>query len=231
MKAIKNVGNVLGLLGALTVACHAEQTITDSFEKAKSQEPLAGQDVESGQFVWEATENVVVFQKGAQNALATSDSQGFVARVPVSEGFSEVTVEAEVLPTAEGGGDPWIAIGLGGGSIAAGSVNVNWARGVFLLVTAKGRYQCILNPSGANTIVQILGGAVDNFTAGDAIPLKLEYNKDENKVNMWVNGRLVLKNYDLAQNGFTPVIPFAGVSGYGQMPDQLSVDNFSLSAQ
>jgi hypothetical protein len=231
MKAMKNLLNVLCLLGSMTAASHADQTVTDGFEKSKTNEPLAGQEVESGQASWEATENLQAIKKGGQSALSVSNSEGFVARVPVAETFSSVTVEAEVLATAAGGGDPWIAIGLGGGSINPGSVNVNWARGIFLLVSAKGRYQCILNPSGANNIVQILGGEIDRFSAGDAVPVKLEYNKDENKVNMWVNGRLVLKNHDLAQNGFTPTVPYAGISGYGQKPDQFSVDNFSLSVQ
>jgi len=230
MKKIKIILGIACCVGTLIGSpAHAGQTTADSFEKAKNKELLAGRDAEFGDVQWGATENVQITGKRSENALSVTDSQGFVARVPVPD-HTAVTVEAEVRPTAEGGGDPWIAIGLGGGSINPGSVNVNWAKGLFLLVTAKGRYQCIINPSGSNNVVQLLGGEVANFTPGDAIPLKLEYKKEENTVSMWVNGRIVLKNHDLGQNGFTPSLPYAGVSGYGQVPDEPLADNFSLSA-
>ncbi|PAW77885.1 MAG: hypothetical protein B9S32_09815 [Verrucomicrobia bacterium Tous-C9LFEB] len=61
--------------------------------------------------------------------------------------------------------------------------------------------------------------------------IKIEYRRGENKVSMYVNDQKVLGGFNLEKRGFIPDAAYAGVTGYGQVADQQSVDNVVLTLQ
>lgn len=229
---MKTLPFVLTLTMAIA-AVQAEQVIKDGFDLvSESKVPLAAAVTETGDRVWEATPNVVVIKDGSGGVVSLTDGKSFGFRLPVPSESELITLEAQVHPASSTNGDQWIAVGIGNTPINTKNLNVAWAQGVFLLLGANGRYQCLFNattsPTGA---AQIQGGPAPAYKAEGMNRIKIEYRRAENKVSMWVNDQKILGGYNLEKRGFTPNPAYAGVTGFGQTPDQQSVDNVVLTLQ
>jgi hypothetical protein len=226
---MKNVLSVC-LIAAVLHSVDGAEIVAEKFDSDSTNVHLSGR--KAGNVEWESTENVVIVNSGEEAGLGVTGKDGFVARVPLPVEASAIIVQAEVRATSATGNDTWVAVGLGNSSISPGRVNTNWGRGMFLLVTSNGRFQCLYNPSKDNpgAAVQVLGSDIPGFVDGAMIPIRVEYRKDENSMSMWVNEKPVLTNYSLEENGFTPDPSYAGVSGFGQKSEQISVDNITILA-
>lgn len=231
---MKLVSVAFGIVLFVATGClRAEQVIKDGFNQvSESKVPLASAVTETGSRAWEATPNVVVLKGNDGGAIGLTDNKSFGMRLPVSTEGELITVEAQVHPNSESASDPWIAVGLGNTSIHPKNINITWSQGLFLLLTASGRYQCLYNPTNTTSgVVQLLGGTAPNYRADGMNRLKIEYHRVENRVTMWVNGQKVLSGVGLEKKNFTPTVSYAGVTGYGQNSNVQSVDDFQLTIQ
>lgn len=229
---MKTIPIILGLSLAVWPV-QAEQLIKDGFDQiSESKTPLASAVTETGNRVWEATPNVRILKEGSGGVIGIADEKSFALRVALPSDSDVVEFEAQVHPTSRPGSDTWVSVGIGNSAMDSKSLNIGWGHGVFVLLSSGGRYQCLYNPTGTlGGVVQIQGGPALGYKAEGMNRLKIEYRRGENKVSMYVNDQKVLGGYHLEKRGFIPDAAYAGVTGYGQLADQASVDNVVLTLQ
>lgn len=226
MKAL--VASMMVLTLALNVASGQTTTIKDSFAPngtSKAGDVLNSRSVEVGEAQWKATGNLYLSQD--KPGVVTSNTGGFVAKLPIPDKGDEITVEAEVRPIVVGGEENWIAVGMGD---VSSEMDLNWTQGLFVLVTDTGKFQafaCYGN-GGAEPTVTIKVGKVLDFNSDDMTKVKFEYNRKHHTFSLYINEVAAIEHYTFKEGGFIPDTTFAGFSGFKQKQMTPSVKNFSV---
>lgn len=202
-------------------------TITDNFTLTGGARTagltLNGATTETGGTTWvtRSTSPMPVFGGDVTNGYVTLNDDGTSrnARVLTPTDGDIVDLQADVHPTGSSG---WMGIGLGNPAFHS---DATWPSGVFVLIYTGGQYQVSAN----GTSIVIKTGATPSYNSNGLNTLKLEYNKVQNQMSVWINSTQVVSSYDLDSNSFTPTITYAGFSYYANLNGAVSADNFSLS--
>ncbi|MHB1158398.1 MAG: PEP-CTERM sorting domain-containing protein [Phycisphaerales bacterium] len=202
-------------------------TITDHFTLTGGARtagaPLGGATTETGGATWVSSPAGIgpAFGGNAGNGYVTitNDSASRNARVLTPTDGDIVDLQTDVHPTGSSG---WMGIGLGN---PPNNATATWPSGIFVLIYTGGSYQVSAN----GTSIVIKTDTAPSYNSTGLNTLKLEYNKPQNQVSVWINNTQVVNAYDLDSNSFTPTITYAGFSYSANLNGAESADNFSLT--
>lgn len=228
---------LVALLSAVSIGfVQAETVIKDQFglKDRVAGLPLNKTSTESGDAMWQATPNVVMGAEGETSFVTLFDIMPFAARVPVPTTAKVISVEAKVraLPdkwATDKGNSNWIAVGIGNPQLGTPS----WGNGVFLYIDPAGNYTCSGDSDPADfkskSVIPLKRGKAPEFNPEDLNRIKLEYNRDDNTVSVWINGQAVFEKLGIEGKGFTVEPLFAGFSGFFQTPKTRTVSDFTVT--
>lgn len=224
---------LLAILAGIAMAgvVQAETVIKDQFglKERVVGLPLNKTATESGDANWQATPNVIMAGEGDAGYVAIADVMPFMARVSIPPTAKLITVEAKLRAVPSKVSGNWMAIGIGNPKLGSPP----WGNGVFVTIDTAGNYGCLGDPDPndfvSKSVVGIKRGKMPEFNPDGLNRVKLEFDKADNSVSVWINGSPVMEKVSIGGKNFTVEPAFAGFSGFGQEPKSKTVTDFTVT--
>lgn len=204
---------VLFLLGfhfAVSCVMASDIVISDDFVPGKHERKVGSElndeGTEQGDAVWFANKAYIISEKDG-GCVIPQNPGAVAAQIAVPEKSNSINLQATLKSFAEKAG--WWGIGF---SATKTKHNPNWPGGVFLIVDSDGWVR--LFADGMRIKFKIV--KVANFEKGQAVKLRLSYDKKTKILNAWANEQIVVSQYSFeGKDGFEPGMLYAGFSSFG----------------
>lgn len=227
-------------IGALTAISplQAETVIKDSFGSTGqrgSGEKLNKTATESRNAVWDSAGPIMLGESDGKGCVVVTDNTGFVAKLKLPANNKVIRVEADAHPVPMG--DPgkigFVMIGMG----KPPGFNINWLSGMYISLDVKGRASVCYHPElndgvDANKglgLKPIKSAIIKSFKPDGMNKMVIEYDAGANTVSGWVNDEEVVTHFALDKTGFTPVLEYAGFSGWQLQANEPLLTNFVVT--
>lgn len=180
---------------------------------------------------WQATANLVFIKADGKGAASPTGAHSFAAHVPLPPSTSgRLTVEATLKAVTQSGKQDWVALGFGNPTASEKSA-VRWPEGVFVLLRPNGGYTLFLSPDGElDRLIPLKNGVLPDALS-KPVPVRLVYDFGLETLGLWIDGKPIVKDYELANRNYTPRVTAAGFSGFGQQPGTASVTAFKVGIE
>jgi hypothetical protein len=177
---------------------------------------------------WQASANLVLCEIDGKGAISSTRYSTFVGRVSLPSGVEgRLTLEATLCAVARPEKQDWVALGFGNPGASEKSA-VRWPQGVFVAIRPNGGYTLFLSPDGEiERLIPIKKGKLAEAVSRP-VPVHLVYDPHLQTLSLTLDGKVVMRDYELANRNFTPTLRAVGFSGFGQEPGTATVSAFKV---
>lgn len=202
-------------------------TFQDDFNPAgRESAVLNGSETQSGKGRWTATPTLKLTTEDGKSAVTPPRAENFFGALPLPPDFKKLTVEADVHPVnkdGDGVDNNWVGIMIG----EPHPPHPTWQNALMLVLVNDGSFQALaMYPEPGN---RLKSGQAPGFNPDGMNHLRIEFNKAEGTVSMFVNKALIVDERPIEGLSLSP--NFCGFGGFHQVENTPSVSNFSMTVE